>query len=141
VAGPPAAGNHHVLTAPGPAPGRAEGRFSPRLDAAGVQVFLDRLSATIPEGVHVVMVWDGAGYHTAEDLHAPANLTLVGLPPYSPELNPVERLWLYLRPHFWSNRVYEDLDAVEEAAMAGWRAACLDPAKVRSLCRCEYLEP
>jgi transposase len=104
-------------------------------------VFLDALSATIPEGVHVVLVWDGAGYHTAKGLRAPANLTLVGLPPYSPELNPVERLWLYLRMHHWSNRVYDDVDAVEAAAMAGWRAVCLDPVKVKSICRCEYLDP
>lgn len=104
-----------------------------------VQAFLDGLAATIPEGTHVVLVWDGAGYHVAQALRVPARLTLVGLPPYSPELNPVERLWLYLRRRHWSNRVYADIDAVEEAAVAGWRAACLDPAKVSSICRCEYL--
>jgi transposase len=87
-----------------------------------------------------VLVWDGAAYHTAHALRVPANLTLVGLPPYSPELNPVERLWLYLRMHLWSNRAYEDVDAVEAAAMAGWRAVCLDPAKVTSICRCDYLD-
>jgi len=134
-------GNLHVLTAVCPASGRAEGLISPRLNASVVQVFLDGLSATIPAGVHVVLVWDGAGYHVAKGLRMPANLTVLGLPPYSPELNPVERLWLYLRQHHWSNRVYRDVDAVEEAAMAGWRAVCLVPAKIRSICRCEYFEP
>jgi transposase len=134
-------GNLHVLTAVCPATGRAEGLIAPRLNTGVVQVFLDGLSATIPDGVHVVMVWDGAGYHTAGALRVPANMTLVGLPPYSPELNPVERLWLYLRQHYWSNRVYEDVDAVEEAAMAGWRSVCLNPAKIRSICRCEYFDP
>ena len=71
----------------------------------------------------------------------PANLTVVTLPPYSPELNPVERLWLYLRQHHWSNRAYEDLDALEEAAVSGWRAVCLHPEKVKTLCRCKYLPP
>jgi transposase len=103
-------------------------------------VFLDGLSATIPAGVHVVLVWDGAGYHTAKGLRVPANLTVVGLPPDSPELNPVERLWLYLRQHHWSNRVDEDVDAVEAAAAVGWRAVCLDPERIRSVCRCEYLD-
>lgn len=130
-----------MLTAVCPASGRAEGLIAPRLNAGVVQVFLDGLSATISAGTHVVLVWDGAGYHVAEALRVPPNLTLVGLPPYSPELNPVERLWLYLRQHYWSNRVYDDVDAVEEAAMSGWRAVCLDAAKVRSICRCEYLEP
>ena len=105
-----------------------------------MQAFLDALAATIPEGTHVVLVWDGAGYHVAKALRVPARLTLVGLPPYSPELNPVERLWLYLRRRHWSNRVYADIEALEEAAVAGWRAACLDEAKVRSICRCEYLD-
>ena len=128
-----------MLTAVCPASGRAEGLISPRLNTGVVQVSLDGLSATIAAGVHAVMVWDGAGYHVAKGLRVPANLTLVGLPPYSPELNPVERLWLYLREHHWSNRVYADVDAVEAAAMSGWRSVCLDEAKVRIICRCEYL--
>jgi len=157
-------GNLHVLTAVCPATGRAEGLVAPVLDTGVVQSFLDQLSATIPAGTHVVLVWDGAGYHSASrSLRPPANLTLVTLPPYSPELNPVvvqpqhgpfdvlvtlppyspelnpvERLWLYLRQHHWSNRTYADVAALEQAAVAGWRAACLTPEKVRSVCRCEY---
>jgi transposase len=129
-----------VLTAVCPATGRAEGLISERLDAALVQRFLDQLSATIPAGVHVALVWDGAGWHTAGALRAPANLTLLALPPYSPELNPVERLWRYLREHHWSNRVYRDLEALEDAAVAGWRAVCLGPETVKSVCRCEYAQ-
>lgn len=128
-----------MLTAVCPATGRAEGLISPTLDAATVQAFLDGLAATIPDGTHAVLVWDGAGYHTAKVLRVPACLTLVQLPPYSPELNPVERLWLHLRRRHWSNRVYKDIDAVEEAAMTGWRAVCLDGSKIKSICRCEYL--
>jgi transposase len=134
--------NLHVLTAVCPATGRAEGLVSPVLNSGVVQTFLDQLSATIPSGTHVVLVWDGAGYHSAStSVRAPPNLTLVTLPAYSPELNPVERLWLYLRQHHWSNRVYPDVDAVEEAAVAGWRAVCLHPDKVKTVCRCEYLPP
>lgn len=66
-------------------------------------------------------------------------MTLVALPPYSPEPNSVERLWLCLRQHHWSNRVYEDIAAVEAAAVAGWRAVCLVPDRVKTVCRCEYL--
>jgi putative transposase len=132
-------GNLHVLTAVCPASGRAEGLVAPKLDASVVQTFLDQLSATIPAGVHVAMVWDGAGYHVAKALRVPPNVTVANLPPYSPELNPVERLWLYLRSHYWSNRVYPDVDALEEAAAAGWRAVCLHPEMVKTICRCQYL--
>ena len=132
-------GNVHVLTAVCPATGRAEGLVAPVLNAGVVQSFLDQLSATIPTGTHVVLVWDGAGYHSAaKSLTAPANITPVTLPPYAPELNPVERLWLYLRQHHWSNRTYADVAALEEAAVTGWRAVCLTPEKVRTICRCEY---
>lgn len=130
-----------MLTAACPATGRAEGLVCERLNTPVVQTFLDQLAATVPTGTHVVLVWDGAGYHVAKALRVPANLTVVKLPSYSPELNPVERLWLYLRQHHWSNRVYPDLAAVEEAAVSGWRAACLHPDKIRSICRCEYLPP
>jgi transposase len=132
-------GNLHVLTAVCPASGRAEGLISPQLNASVVQTFLDQLSATLPAGTHVVLVWDGAGYHVAKALRVPDNLSVVKLPPYSPELNPVERLWLYLRSHYWSNRVYADLGALEEAAVTGWRAVCLTPDRIKSVCRCEYL--
>jgi transposase len=133
-------GNLHVLTAVCPTSGRAEGLVSPALNTGVVRTFLDQLSATIPRGTHVVVVWDGAGYHSASRaLEVPANITAIDLPPYSPELNPVERLWLYLREHYWSNRVYPDLDALEDAAVDGWRAVCLRPDRVQTICRCEYL--
>ena len=128
-----------MLSAVCPSSGRAEGLVAPKLNASVVQTFLDQLSATIPKGTHALLVWDGAGYHVAKKLRVPPNLSAIQLPPYSPELNPVERLWLYLREHHWSNRVYPDLDALEEAAVAGWRAVCLTPEKVKTICRCEYL--
>jgi len=49
-----------------------------------------------------VLIWDGAGFHTGKDLVVPGNVSLLRLPPYSPELNPVENLWHYLRSHHWS---------------------------------------
>ena len=132
-------GNLHVLTAVCPATGRAEGLISAVLNTGVVQTFLDQLSETIPAGVRVVLVWDGAGYHSASAaLRCPANLTLVTLPAYAPELNPVERLWLYLREHHWSNRTYPTVDALEDAANDGWRAVCLHPEKIKSICRCGY---
>ena len=62
------------------------------------------------------MILDQAGWHGSNALAAPANITLVPLPPYSPELNPVERVWLYLKERFLSHRLLADYDAVIDAA-------------------------
>jgi hypothetical protein len=61
---------------------------------------LDELAAAVTPGAHAVVILDRAGWHTAKELTIPANLTPVYLPPYSPELNAVERVWLYLRERF-----------------------------------------
>lgn len=128
-----------VIGAACPETGHAEGLLSPQLNTAIINKFLEQFSATIPDGEHAVMVWDGAGFHTAKALWVPDNVTLVQLPPYSPELNPIENLWHYLKSHFWSNRAYADYQALEEAAMTAWKTACLDEALVQSVCSAPYI--
>jgi transposase len=107
-----------VLGAVCPETGHAEGLLSPQLNTKIVNTFLKLFSETIPENEHAVMIWDGAGFHTSKQLRVPENISLVQLPAYSPELNPIENLWHYLKSHFWSNRAYDDYEALEEAAMA-----------------------
>jgi hypothetical protein len=65
---------------------------------------------------------------------------LIHLLPYSPELNPLENLWHYLRAHHWSHGVYPDYEALVEVATETWRTVCLDPEKIRSICPAPYLE-
>jgi transposase len=67
-------------------------------------------------------------------LAVPANVTLIHLPPYSPELNPVERVWLYLRERFLSLRVFEDYQAIIDACCAAWNRLVAEPGRIRSLC-------
>ncbi len=64
----------------------------------------------------------------------PRNISLLHLPPYSPELNPIENLWHYLRSHYWSNRYYTDIKALEEEAQRSWEAVCLDSQKIQTVC-------
>ena len=83
----------------------------------GRQPVLGAVLGELPAGVHAVLIWDGAGFHTGADVVVPSNVSLIQLPPYSPELNPVENLWHYLRAHHWSNRRYRDYDALQEEAV------------------------
>jgi transposase len=123
-----------VIGAVCPETGHAEGLLSPRLNTAVINVFLQEFATTIPADEHAVMIWDGAGFHTAKTLRVPENITLVQLPPYSPELNPIENLWHYLKSHFWSNRAYADYDALESAAMTAWQKAVLDSELMKTVC-------
>ena len=109
-------------------------------NAAGMQAFLDEFSKTIGAGEHVALVLDRAGWHGAKALCVPANITLVPLPPYSPELNPVERVWLYLKQRFLSHRVLENYDAILDAACAAWTRMSAEPGRIASLATYPWIE-
>jgi transposase len=129
----------YVLTAVCAASGASMGLVMPELNTAVVNLFLEEFSRGLAPGVHAVLLWDNAGYHTSGGLVVPENVSLIGLRPYSPELNPVENLWHYLRSHHWSHRVYVNYEALRDAAAVAWRAVCLDPEKIRTICAAPYL--
>src|SRR4029078_7009542 len=68
-----------------------------RVDPAAMNLFLAELGQAVAPGAHGIVLMDKAGWHTAGDLVVPETLSLVVLPPSSPELSPIERLWLHLR--------------------------------------------
>ena len=123
----------YVMTAVCPATGQAAGLIMPSLNMATVSDFLAEVSLRLAPGVHAVLIWDNAGFHTGGSVAVPPNITLLALPPYAPELNPVENLWHYFRAHHWSLRVFKDYEALKEAAVTAWRAVCLVPELVRSI--------
>lgn len=104
----------------------------PHVNGDCMQIFLDEVAARHPQE-RLLMVLDGAGWHQSESLQLPANLRLLRLPPYSPELNPVEHLWDELREKAFHNRVFESIDALEEHLTIALRAMELDQPRVRSI--------
>ena len=117
-------------------PERGEGvaLVLPEVSTAAMGVFLAELARAVPAGTHAALVLDGAGWHVSEDLTVPPNLTLIHPPPYSPELNPVERVWEYLRDRWLSHRVLAGgYEAVVDAACAAWNALLAEPGRLRSL--------
>ena len=85
----------------------------------------------------IVLVLDQAGWHMSKKLDVPQNITLMHLPPYSPELNPVERVWAYVKSHYLSNRVYEDYQDLFESSTHAWNQ--LDEDRFRSLCKTDWV--
>ncbi len=106
----------------------------PYVNTEAMQLFLDRFSATLGEEDHVAMVLDQAGWHGAKALAVPSNITFVPLPPYSPELNPIERVWLHLKERFLSHRLHADYDAIADAASKAWNRLLADAGRLTSLC-------
>lgn len=95
---------------------------------------LNKISLAVAPGAHAVLVLDGAGYHEkADDVRVPANISLLTLPPYSPELNPVENVWQYLRQNYLANRVFDDYDAILDACCNAWTALAGAPEKIASI--------
>jgi transposase len=98
-----------------------------------MQMFLEAFAMTIAENEHVALVLDGAGWHSSKTLCVPPNITLVPLPPYSPELNPVERVWLYLKERFLSLRLHNDYNAIVAAASKAWKRLRSEIGRLASL--------
>lgn len=124
----------YVFSAVCPETGQASGLIAPNVNVGTMNAFLEQFSQELPPDVHAAMVLDRAGWHTSAALKVPPNITLVLLPPKSPQLNPVENLWHYLRSHYWSNRLYKTWEDLKQAATSAWRAACLVPEIIKSVC-------
>jgi len=79
------------------------------------------------------MILDGAGWHSSRALITPSNMRLLALPPYAPELNPVEHIWDELREKCFHNKVFDSLDALEDDLAMGLLAMENMPAVIQSI--------
>ena len=130
----------YVLGAACPQTGQTVGLLAPYLNTDTVNAFFGEFEKEVDPDVHVVMIWDQAGFHTSHKVTVPKNVTLIALPPYSPQLNPIEKLWQYLRHHHWANRVYTGYNHLLQAACQAWQMVCLDRPRITSVCRAKYIE-
>lgn len=111
-----------------------------RLDTEAMNLFLVELAQAVAPGAHAVVLMDKAGWHIAGDLVVPANITPVFLPPYSPELNPIERLWLYLKDNQLSHRVFGGTTEIIDACCDAWNRLLAETGRIRSLCSYPWIE-
>ena len=127
----------YVLVAVCISTGASSALIMPELNADVLNLFLEQMSRVLPAGVHAVLIWDGAGFHTSGDLEVPSNISVILLPPYSPELNPMENLWRHLRAHHWSNRAYQERRGLEsEAAQSLCTVCCSITRKAQGYLPC-----
>ncbi len=105
----------------------------PYANTQAMQLHLDEISKYIARKAHGVVLMDRAGWHRAGDLKVPKNLTIILLPSRSPELNPVENVWQYLRANHLSNRVFETYDDIIEAGCEAWNQLIDTPNIITSI--------
>jgi transposase len=115
-----------------PAKGKGAGLVMPWCDTEAMQAHLAEISITVDPGAHAVLMVDQAGWHLSPKLNIPHNITLLPLPPRSPELNPVENIWQYLRANWLSNRVFKSYDDIVALCCDAWNKLIDRPWKIMS---------
>lgn len=123
----------YIFGAACPQHGKGAALVLPRADAEAFNLHLKEISRRVAQGAHAVVLIDGAGYHGAGALEVPDNITLIRLPPYSPELNAAENIWEYLRKNKLANAVFETYDDIVEACSKAWNFFADDPNVVASI--------
>jgi len=112
----------------------------PRADTEMMRLFyLDTFAKSLPMNVHVVLMLDKAGWRVTGRLKPPDNATLVHLPAYSPELNPVKRLWIYFKERFLSHCIFKDQHAIVDACAKAWNDLMAETGRIAAITNYPYI--
>lgn len=98
-----------------------------------MNLHLGEIAAAVDPGAHAVLILDRAGWHVTAKLDVPENITLLFLPPKSPELNPVENVWQFSRDNWLSNRIFDDYDDIVALCCHAWNRLVDQPWKIMSI--------
>jgi len=110
----------------------------PHADTSAMSPHLEEISRHVAPEAHAVVVLDGAGWHGAAGLVVPDDPSLLPLPPESPELDPVENVWQYLRRNQLGLRVWPDYGAIVDACCRAWNALISNPDRIASIARRDW---
>ena len=103
----------YVYGAISPLDGSSDFLILPSMRKEAFDYFLKELSNRYPDE-HIALILDGAASHRSENVDVPENITLIGLPPYSPQLNPIENLWKVMRERFFPNLDFDCMNRLEQ---------------------------
>ena len=118
--------------------GKGAALVMPFADTEAMQAHLAEISAAVAPGAHAVLVLDQAGWHVSGRLLIPQNITLLPLPPRSPELNPLQNVWQFMRQNWLSNRVFESYTDILEIGCESWNKLIAEPHTIHSIGRREW---
>ncbi len=125
--------NAYIFGAICPARGKGAALLLPYANTEAMQMHLDEISRHVARKAHAVLLMDRAGWHTTGKLKVPKNITIILLPSRSPELNPVENIWQYMRQNWLSNRIFETYDAILDSGCEAWNKLIAQPETITSI--------
>jgi hypothetical protein len=116
-----------------PERGVGAGLVLPWCNSATMSLHLAEISQAVSPGAHALVLLDQAGWHMSPKLNVPANISLLALPPKSPELNPTENVWQYLRDNWLSNRVFTSARDIVDHCCDAWNRLIDQPWTIMSI--------
>ncbi len=125
--------NAYLFGAICPAHGKGVALVLPYANTEAMQMHLDEIAKYVARKSHAVILMDRAGWHTTGKLRVPENITIILLPSRSPELNPVENIWQYMRQNWLSNSVFETYDAIIDVGCEAWNKLLKQPETINSI--------
>ena len=121
-----------------PAEGKAAGLVMPWRNTHAMNLHLQEISGAVAAAAHAVIIVDQAGWHLTPKLKIPKNITLVPLPPRSPELTPVENIWQVMRENWLSNRIFGSYEDIVHICSHAWNKLIQQPWRIMSIGRRDW---
>lgn len=118
--------------------GKAAALVMPWCDTYAMTQHLAEIARHVADDAHAILIMDQAGWHMSNTLVVPENITILPLPPKSPELNPVENLWLFMRENWLSNRVFKSYEDIVAHCCDAWRKLESQPWRIMSIGRRDW---
>ena len=110
----------------------------PACNSEAMQLHLDEIAIKVSPGAHAILLLDQAGWHGANILKVPSNITLMPLPPRAPELNGQENIWQFMRQNWLSNRIFKSFDDIVDHCCYAWNTLIDQPWKIMSIARRDW---
>ena len=126
--------NTYIFGACCPAKDKGCALILPECHTGMMQLHLDEISKNVEDGFHAIIIIDRASWHTTEALNIPENISLLPLPAYSPELNPMEQVWQKIKGDSLTNTTFKNYDDIVEKCAKAWNSFCDEDGNIKKLC-------
>ena len=126
-------GNRYIFGAICPEHNKGAALVLPYANTHAINLHLQEISLHVAKASHAVLLMDQAGWHVTDKLVVPENISILYLPPYSPELNPTENIWEFLKANFLKNRVFETISDIIDACCDAWNPLISEAGRIKSI--------